>query len=213
MKKYSKKFVESVKGDYDKDNYHKYRYSLVIKTKGHSIYAKGILIVLMMNPSHADNIYCDDTVEFVIKHFHKKYKKIIVLNICPVVNPTSTDISNLLEKDKRSLKWSKNIYKIFCLKKELKCYYDLLVATGDVNPINKDMYRIIMDILYNPYSYNTNKTFAININKSGYAVHMHYVLKNLYKKDKNNKYVYLSNSNGKHLNNVNINGKSNWTFF
>ena len=146
-----------------------YRYYLEIEDELSD--SKETLIALLMNPSKAglpsknvngDIKISDTTVNLLIQAYGKKYKKIIIFNVFPVLNSSSTKAKKYF-----SDKIKENLDMIASKVKNIS-NYDLLVATGRFPKKYFQNYSSIMDVLTN----NNKIVFAVGLTVQGYGKHV-----------------------------------------
>ncbi|WP_220742170.1 DUF1643 domain-containing protein [Leuconostoc palmae] len=146
-----------------------YRYYLEIEDELSD--SKETLIALLMNPSKAglpsknvngDIKISDTTVNLLIQAYGKKYKKIIIFNVFPVLNSSSTKAKKYF-----SDKIKENLDMIASKVKNIS-NYDLVVATGRFPKKYFQNYSSIMDVLTN----NNKIVFAVGLTVQGYGKHV-----------------------------------------
>jgi len=89
------------------------------------------LIVLMENPSVGDEYEMDPTIQRLVNYVAKNYKKMIIVNVTPVVATSNLDkyVYEISEQKHKNVEVVKNIIDNVSDKAEL------LVATGDLGKV------------------------------------------------------------------------------
>lgn len=105
----------------------KCRYSLTIDFENDN---KQVLVVIMMNPSHANEVSSDETVNTVIDYALTRYDKLFVFNVLPIVAPSNENFKNIEDLD---FHCKKNLDVLsteigYLIKSKLKI--DVILATG-----------------------------------------------------------------------------------
>ena len=143
----------------------KFRYSLTIDLKEE---IKNVLVVIMMNPSHANEVSSDKTVNTVIDYAYNHYDKLIIFNALPIVDPSNDNFDNIKNLD---LHCKKNVEAInteldYLIKNNFIIH--VLLATGIPKSSKKifdqelqNVYKILLDnienITINSVSHTINK--------------------------------------------------------
>lgn len=143
----------------------KYRFSMTITTP----YPEKplTLFVLMMNPSIADSEHKDPTVDKIIKHQAKNYKKIIIVNTTPIIE---TDSSKLKEyKSTVNKLMMTNKTSIGRMIKEAHKFH-FWIATGNTKKnVNDAAYEDLMN--YIDAHTTGNGQYAMKVTAEGYGKH------------------------------------------
>lgn len=142
------------------------RYSLDIQTPNQE--AEKSLFVLMMNPSRGNEKEMDSTIKLLVRHVAPRYNKMIIVNTTPVIKTQSTLLGNYREEIKNEA--DKNVQIILDKAKEVG-KADFLVATGNVKPMMKESYEIVMDRI--GQSELGNNMYAIEISGKDFGSHPH----------------------------------------
>lgn len=150
----------------------------------------------MMNPSHANKIQSDDTVNFMINCLACEYDNIIIINTSPIVG-SSQDIFDVIWKDQTlysNAKYKENFNKINQLLNGLTSY-DCLAATGLIKNINSSQYQSILKIL------NAKNYYAFGLYNNGESEHLSHLKATSNKNNKVlNNFKGLGTTHMKHIN-------------
>ncbi|GHP13830.1 hypothetical protein YK48G_12550 [Lentilactobacillus fungorum] len=153
------------------------------------------LIVLMMNPSIANDHYGDPTTLKLLKEYYLQnvenqpklyqfYEHIDLINIFPYVNSQTTKVKEWLNDSNRTttattnyLKANQNIIQILLQQITKQGKYDLLVATGNLNDYfgkkGTVQYVNVMNIFNEEHNkHYLDKILYKRINGTGYACHL-----------------------------------------
>lgn len=141
----------------------KCRYSLTIDFENEN---KPILVVIMMNPSHANEVSSDKTVNIVIDYAHNDFDKLFVFNVLPIVAPTNDKFANIKNLD---FHCKKNIEALFTelgylIENELEI--EVILATG--SPNDTKIKEVFDRELQNVYKILYNNCESINIKSVSY---------------------------------------------
>lgn len=157
--------VKSVKS-YPNDNKVRYYLDITLDVKSNKN-----LIVLMINPSKANNFISDKTTNAIINSLPKNYSNITIINLVPFISSSISKIKKEMKKIKQHVTLKKrvddcfnsyisyNYKKIYSqlnkvFKKKLNYEFDCLIASGNhYKQFNKninidDYYIEIMKILF-----------------------------------------------------------------
>ncbi|WP_157945009.1 DUF1643 domain-containing protein [Apilactobacillus quenuiae] len=164
-----KKYISSVCCNFDGDSMYSYRYYLRADTKANSFKS---LFILMENPSIANSMYADPSVNYLSNLFHSDYKSIYIINTFAII--ASSGVKYCLDS-KRLLKNynnNKNFSTIKSLFKNNK-KSELLLATGKVENFNSLYYEEIIDeALNNSFHLSALADAVGNIsNSNGFSYH------------------------------------------
>jgi len=145
------------------DDKNKVRYKLTVPLQNTGV---ELLTVIMLNPSYANKIKSDRTVNRIIKHgYFNNYAKIEVFNISPFYEPSSDKVEGVMKGNVLSKKINKINFNY--IEEAIKNNPShILLATGNVKgPIMRDSYHSVLGVLL-------DKQFMVfDITKGGYAWH------------------------------------------
>lgn len=155
----------------------KCRYSLTIDFENEN---KPILVVIMMNPSHANEVSSDKTVNIVIDYAHNYFDKLFVFNVLPIVAPSNDKFANIENLD---FHCKKNIETLitelgYLIEKEKEIKIKVILATG--SPKDTKIKEVFDRELQSVYKILYNNLESINIESVSYKG----------SKLKNKKYTY-----------------------
>jgi hypothetical protein len=143
----------------------KFRYSLTIDLKEE---IKNVLVVIMMNPSHANEVSSDKTVNRVIDYAYNNYDKLLIFNALPIVDPSNDKFDNI---ENLNFHCKKNVEALtteleLLVKNDFRI--DVLLGTGIPKSSKKIFDRELQNIykiLYNNRKKITIKSVSHTINK------------------------------------------------
>ncbi|MFD1454775.1 DUF1643 domain-containing protein [Levilactobacillus lanxiensis] len=124
------------------------------------------LIVLMENPSVGDEYEMDSTIQRLVDHVAKNYKKMIIVNVTPVVATSDLDkyIHEINEQKSKNVKVVKSIID------NASDEAELLVATGDLSNVKgsdelckalQSSYVELMDMIGNTSLYDNMHVISL----------------------------------------------------
>lgn len=145
------------------DDKNKVRYKLTVPMQNTGV---ELLTVIMLNPSYANKIKSDRTVNRIIKHgYFNNYAKIEVSNISPFYEPSSDKAEGVMKGNVLSKKINKINFNY--IEEAIKNNPShILLATGNVKgTIIRDSYHSVLGVLL-------DKQFMVfDITKVGHAWH------------------------------------------
>lgn len=143
------------------DDKNKVRYKLTVPMQNTGV---ELLTVIMLNPSYANKIKSDRTVNRIIKHgYFNNYTKIEVFNSSPFYEPSSNKVEGVMKGKVLSKKINKiNFNHIEEAIKNNPAY--ILLATGNVKgSIMRNSYHSVLSVLLD------NQFKVFDITKVGHA--------------------------------------------
>ncbi|MGX4645572.1 DUF1643 domain-containing protein [Holzapfeliella sp. JNUCC 80] len=151
-----------------------YRFILNIKMKYQN--NSKTLVILMKNPSTANENQMDNTVSTIIDNFCMEYSRIVIFNLSPLVDGNSKFAEEKLQNENISLEINRKFINRY-INEELT-NFDFLLATGEIEdtPSKKktrsyqELYKIILDDIE---SNNPNNIYVLGTSGSKYISGRH----------------------------------------